>query len=57
MQAAKKGSQVDGHERDDVTEYRKTFLRHMAVQGFLNQSNTPTEEAKAALPTDLENPS
>ena len=29
----------------------------MAVLGFLNQSNAPTEEAKAALPTDLENPS
>ena len=27
----------------------------MAALGFLNQSNTPTEEAKAVLPTDLEN--
>ena len=29
----------------------------MAALGFLNQSNAPTEEAKAALSTDLENSS
>ena len=29
----------------------------MGVLGFLNQSNAPTKETKAALPTDLENPS
>ena len=57
VQAAKKGSYVDGHERDDVKEYRKKFLRRMVALGFLNQSNAPTEEAKTALPTDLENPS
>ncbi len=57
VQAAKKGSYVDGHERDDVVEYRKKFLRRMAALGFLNQSNAPTEEAKAALPMDLESPS
>ena len=55
VQAAKKGSYVDGHECDDVKEYRKIFFRHMVALGFLNQSNAPTEEAKAVLPTDLEN--
>ena len=55
VQAAKKGSYVDGHERDDVKEYRKIFFRHMVALGFLNQSNAPTEEAKAVVPTDLEN--
>ena len=29
----------------------------MFVLGFLNQSNAPTEEAKATFPTDLESPS
>ena len=57
VQTAKKGSYVDGHERDDVVEYRKKFLRRMAALGFLNRSNAPTEEAKAALPMDLESPS
>ena len=57
VQTAKKGSYVDGHERDDVVEYRKKFLRRMVALGFLNQSNAPTEEAKAALPTDLVSPS
>ena len=55
MEAAKKGSYVDGHERDDVKENRKTFLKCMAALGFINQSNATTEEAKAVLPTDLEN--
>ena len=41
-----KGTFVDGHERDNVVEYRKTFLRRMLALGFLNESNAPTEEAK-----------
>ena len=57
VQTAKKGSYVDGHERADVKEYRKIFLRRMFVLGFLNESNAPTEEAKATFPTDLESPS
>lgn len=32
----KKGTYVDGHEREDVVEYRTTFLRCMASLGFLN---------------------
>ncbi len=51
VHTAKKESYVDGHEHDDVVEYRKIFLRRMAAVGFL------TEEAKAALPIDLESPS
>ena len=49
----KKGTYVDGHERDDVVEYRKTFLRRMVYLGFLN---APTEEAKNALPSDIRAP-
>jgi len=51
---AKKGTFVDGHERDDVVTYRKTFLRRMVALGFLHPRNAPTEEAKAALLQDLE---
>lgn len=53
----RKGTYVDGHEREDVVEYRQTFLRRMTSLGFLNASNAPTEEAKNALPSDLEPPS
>lgn len=52
----KKGTYVDGHERDDVVEYRKTFLRRMVALGFLNRDNAPTDEARNALPDDLETP-
>ena len=52
----KKGTFVDGHERDDVVDYRKTFLRRMVSLGFLNESCAPTEEAKNALPADLHCP-
>ena len=52
----KKGTFVDGHEREDVVEYRKTFLRKMTALGFLNEGNAPTEEARKALPTDLDPP-
>ena len=54
---AKKGTFIDGHERDDVVAYRKVFLRKMVALGFLNASNAPTEEAQNALPKDLECPS
>lgn len=53
----KKGTYVDGHERDDVVQYRKKFLRQLCALGFLNQSNAPTEEAAASLQTDLHCPS
>ena len=52
----KKGSFVDGHERADVVEYRRKFLRRMVALGFLNTNNAPTVEAKEALPTDLSCP-
>ena len=48
---------MDGHERDDVVQYRKKFLRQLCALGILNQSNAPTEEAAASLPTDLHCPS
>lgn len=53
---AKKGSFVDGHEREDVVDYRKKFLRRMIALGFLNRNNAPTDEARNALPADLECP-
>ena len=53
----KKGTYVDGHERSDVVEYRKTFLRRLCALGFLNKTNAPTPEAAESLPTDLETPS
>ena len=40
----------------DVVEYCKTFLRKMATLGFLNEDIAPTEEARKALPTDLDPP-
>ena len=52
----KMGMFVDGHERDDVVEYLRKFLRRMVSLGFLNASNAPPEEAKKALPTDLHTP-
>ena len=52
----RKGTFVDGHERADVVQYRSNFLRKMVGLGFLNQDNAPTEEAKMALPSDLESP-
>ena len=52
----KKGTFVDGHECEDVVQYRSKFLRRMVTLGFLNPSNAPTEEAKAALPADFSSP-
>ena len=37
----KKGTFVDGHEREDVVEYRIKFLRRMVCLGFLNPDNAP----------------
>ena len=54
---AKKGSFVDGHERDDVVDYWKKFLRRLVSLRFLNVSNAPTAEARDALPDDLVCPS
>jgi hypothetical protein len=53
----KKGTFVDGHERDNVVEYRKKFLGQMVSLGFLNSDNAPTDDAKKALPTDIISPS
>ena len=40
-----KSMYIDGHEREDVVEYRKVFVRRMAEIGFLNKDNAPTPEA------------
>ena len=52
-----KGMYFDGHERDDVIAYRKTFLREMVELGFLHPDQAPTPEAAAAFPTDIPLPS
>lgn len=43
---------MNGHERDDVVEYHQSFFS----LGSLNESNTPTEEAKKTPPNDLHGP-
>ena len=50
---SKKGTFVDGNDRDDVVAYRTKFLRRMVSLGFLNPDNAPTDEAKNTLPSDL----
>ena len=52
----KKGVYIDGHEREDVVEYRKKFIRKFIALGFINKDNAPSEEAAKSLPDDLECP-
>ena len=52
----KKGVYIDGHERQDVIEHRRKFLRKLVAGGFLTKEDAPTEEAKSAFPTDIESP-
>ena len=47
---ARTGIFIDGHERTDVIETRKLFLRKMTKIGFLHFTNTLTENAMTALP-------
>ena len=54
--SAKKGIFYDSHEREDVIQSRKLFLRKMAKIGFLHFTNAPTEGAQKALPEDIEPP-
>ena len=53
---ARKGIFVDGHERPDVIESRKNFLRKMVKIGFLHFTSAPTDEARQALPEDIDPP-
>ena len=50
----KRGTTFDGLEQHDDVDYHKIFLHKMFSLGFLNKDNVPTEEAKKALPDDLE---
>ena len=51
----KKGSFVDGHERADVVEHRKLFLRKLVSLGFLRKEHAPTTESAASeFPVDVE---
>ena len=52
----KKGVYIDGYEWEDVTEYRKKFIRKFIALGFINNDNAPSEEAAKSLPGDLECP-
>jgi len=52
----KKGIYIDGHERDDVIQHRRKFLRQMISSGFLTKETAPSEEAKQAFPDDIESP-
>ena len=52
----RKGTFTDGHEREDVEENCKSFLRKMVGLKFLNPGNAPTSEAKKALLNDIEPP-
>ncbi len=51
-----KGIFIDEHERPDVVEARTAFLRRMVKVGFLNLLNAPTDEARNAIPQDIEPP-
>ena len=53
----KKGIYYDGHEREDVVEYWKKFLRKVAALGFLNKANAPTLAAGQSLPAEIDIPS
>ena len=45
-----------GGDKRDIVQYRKTFLHRMVSIGFLNESCTPTEEAKV-IQKDIHGPS
>ena len=51
----RKGIFIDGHERPDVIDARKLFLRKMTKIGFLHFTNAPTDDAMRALP-DVDGP-
>ena len=51
-----KGIYIDGHEHDDVVQYRKRFLRKMTAIGFVREANAPTEQAANSLPSDIHCP-
>ena len=50
VKKSSKGIYVDGHERPDVVDSRKTFIYRMVELGFLHSSNAPNENAAACLP-------
>ena len=48
-----KGMFFDGHEHEDVVEYRGKFLKQMIQTGFLHPDDAPTPESQAAFPHDV----
>ena len=55
--SASKGAYYDGHERDDVVQYRKGFLKRMIEVGYLHPDQAPTPDAQRAFPSDVPLPS
>ena len=53
----KKGTYVDGHERQNVVNIDKSSFADCVPLVFLNTANAPTPEAAQSLPEDLEHPS
>ena len=56
VQDKKKGVYINGHERVDVVEHRRKFLRQLVSGGFLIK-DAPTEETKSAFNSDIDSPS
>ena len=50
------GVYIDGHERPDVVQHRRRFLRQLVAGGFLTKEDAPSNEAKEAFPTAIEQP-
>ena len=47
---------MDGHEREDVVEYRNVFLCELVKIGFLHFTEAPNEDARKALLDDIDPP-
>ena len=45
----KKGLYIDGHDHDNVIEYRKKFICKVVALGFMNEDDVPSQEAAACL--------
>lgn len=51
----RKGIFIDGHERQDVVEYRALFLGRMIKIGFIHSTNSPTDTSRNAIQTAEQN--
>lgn len=53
----KKGIFIDGHERPDVVEYRRKFIRRMIACGMLAKEHAPMDDERQLFPDDIDSPS